>query len=320
MEIELLKGGDVLQADSADYFLGQSEDRYFSSNYKKVEHLQENLRIQDETLYGYTVIKWPDTWARKKGKVIKPHAGTLDFFVIAVQFVELYYSLIETAEKMEQMWISDFICSSGATFIEDERISCSCRQQSRRMDGNRLIASFEIKIADAAVQLIIENRITREADRLPETDSERIISFHREGYKYYHREISNILWNKTDKHITADYNLIAEDIYAVGGIGSFYMPCLTFCDLILVSGQLSQILAFGLDDITREEASCLFLRKIHGKYVKPVSGKTSVNVSVVHSDILKMRNETYRGVHLFFDFNNGDLTANCKAAYKINIS
>jgi hypothetical protein len=307
-----------LHGYDADFFLGPSSKRYFGTGFKKTEHGFLNLRKEEECLFADLMINWPETWAEKKGVNVTPHIGTLDFFLASVTLVEEYFSIVReiSIKQMNHMWISDFICKTGNKCIEQNNLSCSCRLIFEECNSSKTIFVFEIKIGDTCVSLSIDfpNNLSPMYYKSPQLLEQR--TYYSQGYKCADRRISNIKVDFNRKSITADYALRHQDNLTYYGIGAEYMPCITLCDLILIAGQLTQILLYSLDGTSREASSNLWMRKIHCSYKKPIVTDPEVLIEIRKSTNINMKGEMYHCSDLRFDFNNGYLIADCSSAYK----
>jgi len=307
-----------LHGYDADFFLGSSSKRYFGTGFKKTEHSFLNLRKEEGNLFADLVVNWPEIWAEKKGGNVTPHIGTLDFFLASVILVEEYFSIVReiSIKQMNHMWISDFICKTGNKCIEQNILSCSCKLISEEYNSSKTIFVFEIKIEDTYVSLNIDfpNSLKTMYYESPQLLEQR--TYYSRGYKFADRRISNIKVDFNRKSITADYTLRHQDNLAYCGIGAEYMPCITLCDLILTAGQLTQILLYSLDGTSREGSSNLWMRKIHCSYKRPIVVDPEVLIEIKKSNNINMKGEMYHCSDLRFDFNNGDLIADCSSAYK----
>ena len=307
----------VLRTLTPDSFLGDSSQRYFSSNFKKVFHHINETKIENGKLLACCSVEWPEDWSHKKGVALQPHIGTLDFFLIASRLAEVYFEKVENLcdNQISNMWISEFHCKAGNKCIEQNTIFCECRLLSKK---NQTEYTLDIKIADAVVVLKTQlpDKIEDTLLEIKRWDDFEQVSYYSAHYKEALRDITNIRIDTSRKNISADFELEHINKSSYKGIGSTYMPCVTFCDLVLVCGQLSQIILYHLDNTTREQASNLWLRNIHCFYKKPIKGKTNISVAIKASKALKLKGANYNCSVLIFNFNNEDLIAECSSAYQ----
>lgn len=333
-DVVALNGKRIVGHDP-DYFLGPSEARYFGSTYKKTEHTIDNLFIQNELLIGDLNVIWPSLWSQKSGKVITPHLGTLDFFIVATRFVELYLKMVENREQtiIERIWVSDFFCKAGSRFIENSDVPCSCYKTSEIREDFVLKSTYEIKIDNSLIRITTIHFNEKDDEKSSSLSNIGAvssiaslydgqmngISYFTEGYRLLERKISNIIIDEENRIICSDLELIGwGQMEHYGGLGVSHMPCISFCDLVLTTGQLSQILLFHLSGTNRDESSSLLLRSISCKYTTPIPPKTTVKATLLKSEIIKIKDVYYNSADLAFDFNNGDLIAESKTVYQIH--
>ncbi|MDH6310055.1 hypothetical protein M2451_002945 [Dysgonomonas sp. PFB1-18] len=327
---------DKIVFDSAESFLGSNKKRYFSSSYKKIKYEFTDLAIYNNSLVGNLDLDWPDTWSEKSGEKRKPHIGSLELYVIAARMVEYHLNIVDNLREdcIERVWVNNFVTKVSQGAIEEcSQLACKCTKLSQNEKNGRIDCLFEIKISKAMVRLAINYDLCRERacmsscvgkpcisfNNMLKASSPQIPSFHSIGYKVPVHKITNVMVDKKDSFIEADIELLNGELSpSFGGLGRAYQPCLTFCDIILTTGQLAQILLFSLDDIDREKAGNLWMRTADCKYFKPVPGETKVRISVTDSTIMKTGGVTYRAATLLLDYNNGDSLSECRFAYQLN--
>lgn len=320
---------------SDESFLGSRKKRYFSSSYKKINCDIKELIIQNNSLLGNLSIAWPEVWSEKNGELRKPHLGSLELYVIAVRFVEHYLGIIDNLKKecIEKVWVNNFVPKVGQGAIENcHELACRCSKLSQRQDKNRINCLFEVKIGKATVRLAIDYNLCEEKRCFagcvanPCISIQKLLdlrvhderSFYTTGYKIPVHKITDIIVNKEEQSVRADIELLNIELSPFfNGLSKAYQPCLTFCDIILVTGQLAQILLFSLDNINREEAGNLWMRTADCKYFRPIKENTGVKISVKESSMLKTGGIEYRAATLLLDFNDGDSLSECKFAYQI---
>lgn len=322
MGMILENASEFFLSNEVDYYLGPSEKRYFGQNYKKISHNISGLNVSNNCISGNLSIIWPDCWAEKKGKNIVPHIGTLDFFVIAIRFVELYIYYVDnkSMEEMNSMWISHIKCQSNKC-IEKSNTKCSCSLLSTSYCSGVIAREYEVLVDNAKVYLILESC----EEKVPSSPSKSNLlddtcnkSYFSEKYKSYSLVLKNIELNLNESFVYAD---IDSDIFNIwekhNGLTQAYMPCFTICDLVVAAGQLSQILLLNKSGIARDDSYNLWMRQIICRYNTPINCCAKLKVSIIKSKILNVKGLYYNSVDLCFNFNNGDLVTECKSAYQI---
>jgi hypothetical protein len=312
---------NTLQSSDTGRYLGASSKRYFSDGYKDIQHSFSNIRIEKKELLADLILEWPEKWSEKKGVAITPHVGTLDFFLASAILVEKYFQPMnkEFIKRVNKMWIAEFVCKSGNKCLEKQSIPCLCRLLSKEKMDNKIHYLFEVLVANTIVRLKVVSPYHSLTSSFDPFFAAQTDSYYFNEYKGADRIISSINLMPSEKYISADYELRHNQDSSFHGLTSDYMPCLTFCDLVLCAGQLTQILLYNLDNISREESSNLWMRKIHCVYNKPIPMNSQVSVSINKTNMVKMKSGIYNCSELTFNFNNGDLIAHCSSAYQPNI-
>jgi Pseudomonas avirulence D protein (AvrD). len=317
-EYPTIRNVSAQQSFGPESYLGTSSKRYFSDGYKDIQHDFDNIRIEEEKLCANLVLKWPEKWSEKKGISITPHIGTLDFFLASTILVEQYFQAMdkEFVKIISKMWIAEFTCRTGNKCLEQQSTPCVCRLLSTKEINGKIHYSFEVLISTTTVCIKIISPYNSTSTSFASIFAIQTNSYYFDQYKNAERRISDINVQVSKKSISARYELIHTRNSSFYGLGSSYMPCLTFCDLVLSAGQLTQILLYNMDNTSREESSNLWMRKIHCIYNKPITTDTQMSVFVNKTNMVKMKTGIYNCSDLTFDFSNGDLIAHCSSAYQ----
>lgn len=319
MEVSQKSNDRIFRGLNPDSFLGDSSQRYFGNSFKKITHHIDEIRVENNVLSAGFSIQWPVNWSKKNGISLQPHIGTLDFFLIATILAETYFKTVKNIDKnrLSGMWIKEFCCKAGNKSIEENKSNCKCELISESRTLGQTEFSLKMLIADATVilKILLPNE-GRSVSVIEPVSSCKHASYYSSGYKDAIRDITNIEVDTRCKRVTANYGITHDKNAIYWGMGSMYMPCITFCDLVLVCGQLSQILLYKLDNATRESSSNLLLRNIRCIYSRPISKNTVVSVEVKKTRMVDLKGLLYNCSDLTFNFNDGDLIAECSSAYQ----
>lgn len=307
--------------DGADYFLSSSTKRYLSSGFKRTRHFIRITSIDKERLTADLFINWPNSWSEKKGDQLKPHVGTLDYFLFSERLVETYLKYVSHIKDYDisQMWIKYFSFKAGSECIDTNSFKSSCILKSDRIENGYLIYQFEISISNANVNLAIQlpqNTVKNEIESFSEKHLTEDSYYYFDGYKRALRNISNISIDTQKKLLSANYELKHFEDATFYGIGEKFMPAITFCDLMLGAGQLSQVLLYEMDHTNREKASNLWLRRVHSIYNKPIYNNAVIKIIIEQSKSIKLKGLNYTCADIVVTFNNDVLIANCNFAYQ----
>lgn len=284
------------------------------------------MLVIDKKMVGILVIQWPDVWAQKADKVLPPHLGSLEFYVIGAQLSELYLEIIDnfSNDDIEKSWISHFKIKAGAeaeTEVFQEQ--CECAKTSQKPISEITDEStFEIRIGKAIVVISIchpkgvpNPRIS--INKIKNISENRNYTYFSCGYKIPVHRIFDIHIDKEKRTATAEVEMINQELVNIfKGIGSSFQPCFSYCDAILIVGQLSQILLFNLDGITRENASNLWMRSIESTYTEPIGDRFKVELRADEFKQVNLRNTPFRASNLYLNCED-KMIAKLKFAYQL---
>jgi len=318
---------NLLHFDTAESFLGKSNKRYFSSGYKRIKHHFEDVLVAGERLIGVLNIEWSNIWAQKEGVSLSPHLGSLEFYVIAAQLSELYLEIIDNFSKrdIENTWISHFKIKAGTeaeTVLRQEE--CMCSKIATTVDANNgiLKSSFEVKIGKCVVNLTLDHKPCLSHSRISvnkirEMKDRVAFSYFTTGYKVPIYRIFNINLDTQTRIATAEIEVLNQEfLNDFRGLGRKYQPCFSYTDAILIVGQLSQILLFSLDGLTRDRASNLWMRQIESKYHQPLGDRFTIELRADDFKILKLNENNFRTSTLHLNCSD-QMTAQLKFAYQL---
>lgn len=324
----------ILFIDSPDIILGSARNRYFGFGYKNTIHFINNCEIKGNILIADLHIIWAKLWSKKQGSYTAPHVSSLDFYVVSMLLAENYLRLHGNIKEscIKRVWVENFYCKAGSGAIEEDTIPCSCRKIYQSQNKDLIVYSFKIFIEKVVIILKINqprcNSFKRTCLSICNNHEEIStgsysllndkLNYYSSVYKKLDRVVSNILINKETREIRANINILNWTCYdIIRGTGSEYMPYTTFGDLILIAGQMTQMLLFSLYNITRDTASNLWLREIKCNNAKKVSSQTTACVSILSSNVILVQGKHFQNLLLSFHFGNSELIAECKAAYQI---
>jgi hypothetical protein len=234
MEIIQKSDDGIIQVSTPDSLLGDSSQRYFGSNFKKITHLIDEMKVEKGDLVARCSIQWPESWSKKKDVSLHPHIGTLDFFLIASMLTEAFFKVIGKMDdsQIRGMWISEFHCKVGNKCIESNTHNCKCQLISEILNSTAKQTEFILETSIAGAKVVLKV-LAPDRNEKYSFDSKQE-SYYSSCYKEASRDITNIRICPAKKSIVADYKLMHANNFSCNGIGSVHIPCITFCDLVLV--------------------------------------------------------------------------------------
>ncbi len=288
--------------ETIDEILGDKDKRFFSSGFKNVRHLFNDISIspcRNELTAKCSAI-YPENWSLKEdGTVLKPHVSTLDILVFVFCLNTLFVSHIYQLNnnQISDIWIKKVTIKAGSEpeyKLEDIYIYTGFLGTSET-GNDRYSSAFSNEIAGFNVVIELEhdinNMTTEDIFHSSMKDAGSSIA----GYcsqlveknKIY--DLSNICIDKNSQSLSSDVNIRKTETISDNNIYSII-------DLFACASQQMQALIYRVDSIQRKCSNNLWMRKVEIEYKKPVSTLKSFRQSVYisKSKILRMKESTWR--------------------------
>ena len=311
-------GTEKLIGNITDY-LGTEEERYFSNGFKYIYFDYDNVCYQDKLLTGE--ITPYHKWTNKKERHL--HLGTVEYIVISSMICEkiLLGERFLLPAKIPSCWISGIKIKlrSSIDLIEDKKINFCGKlistEKSLFSDDNEYVSCFEIKINNELIKMWINHPVL--PNDIPflfhPTINESNIYY--DGYKMRKHLIRNVLLNETQMSCTASIQI--ENHYAEkSGIGTQYNGLL-LTDIVLISGQLLQVLLFNLEKTDRKTANNIWLKQFEISMKKPhVELDCHAGLFLEEVKILNKGDEKWKSIHLKSEL--GGISADIKVVSQMN--
>lgn len=310
---------DAKLINTANDFLGASESRYFSNGYKYINYSYIQSFVNNGLLNGILNIGVNDDCP----SVIN-HLGAIEYTAIACnlceQLLKREYNL--TNEEIAVSWIRSFylkikkpvqINESGQVGVSSQIMAT----HPSEISINGYISQFVIQIGDALVKLEVDHPV-KLWFRLMSCESmkKNVCGLYMDGYKQRNHRLINVYPNMREKACKAFVGIIEKN-KCDQGLGAGYRAVL-LSDVINISGQLSQILLYTLEGISKKDANNMWLREFSMDYLKPYEKfHFPAKITFDRFEKVKIHNEDWRSVYLTSHL--GDIQANFKITHKITI-
>jgi hypothetical protein len=301
---------EIKSISKIDSILGDAKERYFSNGFRNIDFEYTNINIARNSISCKLLFKTKDTWSKKLNHSLKPHLGTVEYFVISVLMSEILLKTVEglSDEDISGAWVIDFcIKTRPNNNLEAELINVNACVINSSAINNRdwqYKKIISIEIDTISVTLIINHNSSQNISKINKSFYYDYASFIKNynqniytyGYKCSYHTIKNIELNCIDQEATSNIELRHKYLNVkYNGLGSKYLNANLISDHILVTGQLIQVLLYELDNITREESNNLWLRELHVSYPTPlIKQKTDNHIKNIDSRIISMKNESWR--------------------------
>jgi len=136
--------------------LGSKEDRYFSSGFKSIDVIYNDILYKEGVLSSNINVEIDDNWSKKNGKSLTPHLGTTEFVSIAAVISQqlLEKELCLSDDEIEASWISRFICKvRQCTHVDYNSIPVSGKIISTNPHEDFLKSIIQVQIGTVQVAL-----------------------------------------------------------------------------------------------------------------------------------------------------------------------
>jgi hypothetical protein len=308
--------------------LGPADSRYFSQGFKNIDFRFEEVKSAGESMSMIVHVEWASQWAAKKNKLVAPHLGTAEFFAISTVASEV---LLESAFNLDSLdrsisWVRSFDLKTQPCGESQQRLPVFAEVKKTYPSNysiNSMISEVEINIGPIITRLSIDHPPVcqkREASYslAPESISQALEqSFMARGYKTHEHKITNVLPDLELQQITASVSTSNIDTKGkFNGLCSGFNPCFHITDFVMVSGQMTQVLLYMMDNLHREDTHNMWLREIHIRYPNPtLNHEIQARISFTENKKLVLKNKLWRSVSLFAEF--GGLSADIKVAHQL---
>jgi len=260
----------IKAGEGIDIILGPSEGRFFSNGFRKVEHEFTPTHVAFENglpRVTFAVrMTYPSDWSIKPGKELNPHLSTVDAFVISVQLAELL--LICHHVDLKRTWIAQAIFTVGSEPqpvdrpIESQAYLVAPPSETPAGVGWTVSCAVgSIRVQMRLVSATLPAKTVRTGDFVVDDElGDGETRFYAHGYRTRTHHIDNITFGD-DTSMTARVSVTGGGSSMIG-LESGFGPTVSMLDCILAQAQMSQVLLFSLDGLTRDQANTMWMRRI----------------------------------------------------------
>ena len=132
-------------------------------------------------------------------------------------------------------------------------------------------------------------------------------SYYDAGYKLTSVDIGNIFLNLETRTIAANSLLSHFGPVSEHGLGMQHHKSLTFVEYLSIAGQLTQMLLYKLENITREESNNMWVRSLTANFHNERTNQSDEVFSMAHFseyNMVTIKNENWRTVTAKFEIGN----------------
>ena len=288
----------------AEHFLGGKRRRYFASGFKKICCKLYNYQYSNESLTASLKLEWCKGWSVKTSGQMNQHIGSIESSSVALRLLELFLILKFnlTDEEIASSFIRkiDFKVNPG-NHTCDREIDVKVNSiHTEWVCFDALIGRFNIVVDNFTFMVEIQFSNQFKSGAFPyERFSQAITSNHGNyyvrGYKTTSINIENLVLNLEDRSVAAVSQVKRLIHKRETGIGACDLRGLTFIDFLSIAGQLTQILLYKSDNITREESNNMWVRSLSAEFsaVDPMPVVQS-KAHFTEFKMVKMKEQTWR--------------------------
>ncbi|RBO84549.1 AvrD family protein [Nocardia puris] len=264
---------------SYDEPLGPRAGRYFGEGYKKVGPELIDLRIARSTGVGamHTAVarlSYPGSWSTKSGGELVPHVSSVDTVMLATSLCDAAITHARDLGPAEsaRMWVRQASVRAGAAPHEDlDHIPVHAEVVSESVaDGGEVATGFKFRVGNLTGNLTIVHPVGSGSLDLPGVDHVAGLSdIFGPAPHYYLNGVKDHTLTATDLIVDPDAGRIVSRQHVHSGVEGGYVgaesawwSAVSPVDAIVGVAQLSQILLYQLDSMTRRDSNTLWMRKL----------------------------------------------------------
>lgn len=346
MEINKRYYGDI------DVAIGSKNSRFFGTGFKKVSSQisdifincnnpigfmrteQRIIEVNDSALgciYAKGMLSYPEDWSKKtKGGDLKPHLSTVDALNLSIQLNEMFliykYNLGE--DDRTHIWIRKCFISAGNAphdNLEKFDIYSICKITESSSETSCFYTSkFESVIGSIKVICEIDHVIKEDSSakasysclNCDELLGNTFCRLYGNGYRYSDYDICDIKLDIENECVENIVNIKRPGSLSLG-IESGYDASISMIDSIILGGQLSQVLLYGIDKVHRDETGTIWMRKATLVALNPfpVNMPFLATTHLTNTKVINMKDKLWRIADICSSF--GNITCNYSLAYEL---
>jgi len=301
---------EKVQFGSIDDCLGPSRQRFFGGGFKRVLHDVRDVGISADddgrgVLRARASLSYPADWSTKANDTsLRPHLSTVDALLLAIQLTEVYLTHAGDfeLEQRRRMWLRSFTMRAGATPTENlgdfpiEAMHVDREPAPFTLCGE--ISTFACVIGAIKVRCTIEHEPVRtlrlgggysSVDEVLGCETRR---YYGTGYKQRDQLMRAVEFDPDRRQVEALVSVVGptgSDLPDLG-FGGEYQPSVSPLESLTVLAQLSQVLLYETDRLTRDETKTMWMRSVTMESLTPYHSVKYPSVAGVKATNVKTLN------------------------------
>ncbi|WGD37206.1 AvrD family protein [Lysinibacter sp. HNR] len=288
-----------------DECLGDRSTRYFGHGYKSVQQSISNLTIDHESsrVSGYAHVDYQVGWSQKRTETpLNPHLSSIDGVIIAVTLCEAFmiHAFGMHDEELQKAWVNKINVRAGTKplttlhqfAVEGQHVS------SDNITETETVSLFACAIGTFKITLQIQHKTlsstvqNKALEAYPQsmTSSQRIYG---DLYKQTDYVSHRVHLDPAARTAAARLSLMEPDTAERSGLEASYRTSSLIIGAIIVAAQLSQVLLYKIDGLSREETDTLWMRKFDITVAQPQQDENKSAEVLLHArqaQVLDLRN------------------------------
>lgn len=321
--------------DSIDAQLGPAQDRFFGSGFGAVTHTVRGLAIAGPALAGRASVGYPVSWSVKRGGAEPPHLSTVDALVLSARLAEVL--LVDRLGLREQAragsWLRAVSLRPGARpqlDLDDVPVRAELEHTVPAMPAmphgttGAAVSTVRCHVGSfgARLELVHPTGPGPVAPGGGPRGVEDVLGpldgqYHGTGYRQVRRDLGRVTL-EPGVRARARLALDAGAVTSRHGLESAHGLVPSLLDGLLACAQVSQVLMYDADGLTRESTSTLWARRVDLRRAGPpvgVAAVEDVDVRVRATRVVRLGDATWRTVA--FTAVLGDLTVAHDLAHRL---
>ncbi|OFX57868.1 MAG: hypothetical protein A2066_04470 [Bacteroidetes bacterium GWB2_41_8] len=303
-----------IKLKNAVQFLGDKRRRYFSSGYKKVNCKLSNYQYSDGKLSALLKPDWGKKLSIKNSGKVALHIGSIEGALVAFRMLELFlacrYNLTAyqiSACSIRKIEFRTRQCEQGIDLPFNVEVSDSFSEIEKIEVGiysfNILVGNFHFAIEVDLKALVVPSEFSNE--KFTRALLFWANQYYTLGYKSTYIDVVNLVLNLESRTVVGISKVRSSHAEGQSGLGICNRQGLTFIDFLSISGQLTQILLYQLENITREESNNMWVRSLIAEFC--IDDSPPKKFSKAHFSgfsLVKLKEESWRAVTAQFEIGN----------------
>ena len=321
---------------SYDEPLGPRSDRYFGEGYKKVSPELSHLRLGRSITpgaenSGVARLTYPAAWSRKQHGELVPHVSSVDTMMLAASLCDAATSRARglAPEQSARMWVSHASVRAGAAPHEDlDNIPVTATVTATTdVADDESETTFKFQVGNLAGNLtLVHPTGVARADDGGFEEIATLGDLYGPAPHYYLNGVKDHTLTATDLTVSPDATRITGHQRVSTGVEggyvgaeSAYWDSVSPIDAVVGAAQLSQILLYQMDSLTRTSSNTLWMRKLEFFAVRPARPSADTfdgTVELRRGSVIDRGGQRWRSADLLIKEFQG-VTGSCLLAHQL---